>query len=273
MMTKENPPSIDLAIDDGKYSSLVEFRREVLLKNVTLPCKCLEIGPFLNPTVSGTEVDLKILDFFDTQELRSQALAIGGNPERISVDYVCKNEQYDSIISEKFDLIIANHVVEHVVEFVKYFQTMRKLLNDGGALLVILPDRRYGFDRFRTNTALSQIIHEYLRPDIERQKQQYAIETEMYYDMGYVNGINFVDQRLNIENLERSISIWQPGCHAHVFEFPVSIEKVFLPLCSMGIIDFHMIEARMSQQFGEFALVLRTGREFNDWSLASKFYS
>jgi SAM-dependent methyltransferase len=234
----------------------------------------LEIGPFLNPTFTTGDGRIKTVDYFSTQELQNQAKKLGRNPQEVlNVDFICRNEKYNEIIHEKFDAIVACHVVEHVIEFIKYFKNMENLLNDDGILFIVLPDKRYSFDKFRQNTDISHLIYEFLAPNIDAEKRLHALETEIYYDKTYINGKNISEERLNIENLKWAIDSWQPGCHAHVFEFEYSLKKVFLPLCSMGLINFQLIEARMCSQFGEFALVFQLNREMKTWHEDQDFYS
>lgn len=241
---------------DGKYSSLEEFRRESLAELMQTDTSCLEVGPYTRPTFSANECRLKTLDFYDTQELRNHAVKIGVDPATvINVDYVCKDENYCEVVKERFDIVIAAHVAEHVVAFIKYFQSLRRLLNDGGYLLIVLPDKRYGFDKFRSDTNLSQLIFEYLYPELPW-RSLHSLETAMYYDMRYIKRENVVKDRLNLSNLKKAASEWHPGVHSHIFQYEDAAPKIFSPLCAMGLIDFDVVDSRMCKQFGEFTVLL-----------------
>lgn len=186
---------------DGSYSSLEEFRRESLIDKINRDSTCLEIGPYTRTTFTPQECRLKMLDYYDTQELKNHAIKIGANPDDvIAVDYVCKDENYCEVVKEQFDVIIAAHVAEHVVSFIRGFQSLRRLLKDGGWLLIVLPDKRYGFDKFRSDTKLSQLVFEYLYPDMPW-GALHSLETSMYYDMTYVGKENNVEERLNVFRL------------------------------------------------------------------------
>lgn len=258
---------------DGKYSCLEEFRREPLLEVTTPPFSCLEIGPYSRPTFLADECHLKTLDFYSTQELRSHATQIGLDPLNvIEVDYVCKDENYCEIVKEKFDVIIAAHVAEHAIAFVKYFQSLRRLLNDGGWLLIVLPDKRYGFDKFRSDTNLAQLLFEYLHPDLPWHSL-HSLETAIYYDMEYIKKRNIVKDRLNIPHLQKAENEWHPGVHSHIFQFEDAVPKIFAPLCAMGVIDFDIISSKMCRQFGEFTILLRAGNKVTDFDSLGNFYT
>lgn len=258
---------------DGRYVSLQDFRREIVAPHLPGLTSCLEIGPFMRPTLSGEEVQLRTLDYYTTEQLRTQAEKLGRNPDLvIPVDYVVAGEQYDAVVLEKFSIIIACHVLEHIVEFVKFFQTMGNMLEENGMLLIVLPDKRYSFDRLRPNSSFAQIVYEYLDPDVERQKKLYSIETEVYYDFAVTGRKNDVGKRLHPDNLKTSLARWHPGCHCHVFEFEDAVRRIFLPLCGTGFIDFTLVTATLSRQLGEFALLFRKGRSGNAWAACDDFY-
>ncbi len=258
---------------DGRYVSLEEFRRETLLPVMRDNLSCLEIGPYTRPTFRADECHLKTLDYFSTQELRSHAQRIGANPAYvIEVDYVCKDENYCSVVTEKFDVVIAAHVAEHVVGFIRYFQSLRQLLVDGGYLLIVLPDKRYSFDKFRPDTNLAHLVFEHLNPDLPW-KSLHSLETAMYYDMQYVQGLNQPSERLNLSYLAKSANEWHPGIHSHVFQFDDAVRKIFAPLCAMGLMDFDVIDSRMCHQFGEFTILLRAGNWQTNYESIDTFYT
>lgn len=118
---------------------------------------------------------------------------------------------------------------------------------------------------------LSRVIHP-LQPEFPA-KAFHALESAMLYDKGYINAENVAEERLSIDSLRKALDGWHPGVHSHVFQFEDVITKVFAPLCAMGLIDFDVLEARMSHQFGEFVVVLRAGRECTSWDSVKDFYS
>ena len=52
-------------------------------------------------------------------------------------------------IDERFDLVLASHVLEHTTSLIDFLNECTPLLADNGVLALVVPDHRYCFDRFR----------------------------------------------------------------------------------------------------------------------------
>ena len=243
------------------FHSLRHFRRSVLDHHADLPCRVLEIGAFSEPTVDPSEAQVKFLDFHATEELRSMARTNGADPAAVvAVDYVCRTDDYTQVVDETFDLLVANHVLEHVDRTIDWLRMLRTLLRDGGLLFLVLPDKKQSFDRFRPDTPLSHLLYEHLAPDQDA-SSVHSFEIELYYDRTYLGEENDPAVMLDVERLARSIAASPPGAHRHVFQFETFGEQIMKPLLYTGLLDFALLETRNCPQFGEFAVVLRAGRD------------
>ncbi len=60
-----------------------------------------------------------------------------------------KNTVYD--VADKFDLIVSNHSLEHVPNFLNDFKQIISLLDDGGFFFLRIPVAGLGFDMFKEN--------------------------------------------------------------------------------------------------------------------------
>ena len=142
-------------------------RRKIALEGID-PCVMmgLEIGPLSQPIVDKREgYRVKYVDHDSTAALRSR---FAGDPnvrseDIVDVDYVVGNDTgiLDLITDERFDYILASHVFEHVPNPVLWLQEMYALLNPGGRLSLIIPDRRYTFDVIRPQTSLGEWLEAY----------------------------------------------------------------------------------------------------------------
>jgi SAM-dependent methyltransferase len=250
--------------NEEKYGCLADFRRAVLFRHAVLPCDVLEVGAFANPTVLPSEAQLKILDFYSTDELLEQAKRMGVNPERVlPVDYVCRNDDYLAVVPGRFDLIIANHVFEHVDNPVAWLQMVRRLSRDNALLLLVIPDKKYSFDKFRPDTALSHILYDYFVPD-RNLKEVHLLETALYYDLTYIGQKNELSYKLDPARLRHSLGESHPGIHTHVFQAETFESRIMKPLLFIGLIDMRLLEVEMCRQFGEFAVVLAAGAGVTD---------
>ena len=246
------------SLDEEFYPGLADFRRSVLFDHTTLPCDVLEIGAFATPTISPSEARLKVLDFFTTDELVEQAKLIGTDPEKvIPVDYVCQDDNL-AVVTEVFDIVIANHVFEHIDNPIKWLQDIRSLMREDGVLLLVLPDKKYSFDKFRPDTPVSHLLYDYFAPDRDL-KEVHALETALYYDLTYIGQKNNSEYKFDAARLHRSLAESHPGIHCHVFQAETFETAVIKPLLFMGLVDMHLLEVRTCRQFGEFAIVLQAG--------------
>jgi 2-polyprenyl-3-methyl-5-hydroxy-6-metoxy-1,4-benzoquinol methylase len=75
------------------------------------------------------------------------------------VDYVLPpGAAMADVIAERFNLVLASHVLEHTTSMVGFLNECTKLLADRGVMSLVVPDHRYCFDRFRERASLSRII-------------------------------------------------------------------------------------------------------------------
>src|SRR5690606_30587206 len=95
------------------------------------------------------------------------------------VDYVIKDVQFAEKINQRFDLIVANHVVEHVPDLILWLRQLSILLNPNGRIFLSIPDKNYTFDIYRTLTSWESIVIAHqngrTKPDA------FALATERYY--------------------------------------------------------------------------------------------
>ena len=258
--SKASEPKSSHATDE-QFSDLKHFRRSVLDRYADFPCRVLEVGAFSAPTVDPSEADVKFLDYYATEELESMARKNGDDPGLVvSVDYVCRTADYNEVVSETFDVLIANHVLEHVDHTIRWLQMVRTLINSDGLLFVVLPDKKKSFDRFRSDTPISHLLFEYLAPE-QDVSSIHNFETALYYDKTYIGKNNDPKIGLDVDRLSREIVSSHPGVHRHVFQYETFAEKILKPLLYTGLVDFRLLEIVNCPQFGEFAIVLGAGKE------------
>lgn len=237
-------------------------RRNIFFKN-TLPNKKLkgiEIGPFYRPTVLPYEADMYYADYYDTDELREQARQLNIPEESILEVHYILNEipLHRQVGNEEFDFIIANHVLEHVIDFFRWIKDLEPSLKQNGRFLITLPDKRLSFDRFRPDTSLSHFIRDFLNGG-EHSIEEHAIEAAIYYDKGYTGEKNDLTERLNKSFLEQAGTTYHPGMHVHVFQADCFLNRVLKPFLSIGWLNLRLETFAFNAQLGEFSFSLIKG--------------
>jgi SAM-dependent methyltransferase len=62
-----------------------------------------------------------------------------------------------------YDWIIASHVIEHTPDLVGFLNECDKLLKEDGVISLVIPDKRYCFDRYRPLSGLAGLIDNHLQ--------------------------------------------------------------------------------------------------------------
>jgi SAM-dependent methyltransferase len=126
----------------------------------------LEVGPLANPVVTPDDGTIYYADHLSTEDLR---ITFADDPavdvaSIVPVDFVWGALRLAQAARDAspFDYAVASHVLEHVPDFVGWLGEIAEVLNPGGRLFLVLPDRRVTFDARRRATDLSQVVEAYL---------------------------------------------------------------------------------------------------------------
>ncbi len=138
------------------------FNQHPLLQWIDPRGRGLELGPSHRPIApKKAGFNVRVLDHLDRQGLIAKYKDHGVDLDAIEeVDYVWRGERYADIVGreEKFDWIIASHVIEHAPDFVGFLKNCEEILSPDGALIIAVPDKRRCFDRFRPRSSLASVV-------------------------------------------------------------------------------------------------------------------
>lgn len=116
----------------------------------------LEIGPFDCPQFEGDNVSY--FDVLDQNELRLRAVEHGRSPARCpQIDFVSPNGNL-GIVDRKFRTVFSSHVVEHQPDLIAHLRAVETILEPGGQLCMIVPDKRFCFDHFIPASTIAEVI-------------------------------------------------------------------------------------------------------------------
>ena len=122
----------------------------------------LEIGPSFSPIAPKSDgFSVEVLDHATAAELREKYRGHRNvDVSRIEeVDHVWRGEPLDQLLGgRRYDWIIASHVIEHIPDLLGFFQQCARLLEPGGALSLVIPDKRYCFDYFRWPSTTGDLL-------------------------------------------------------------------------------------------------------------------
>ncbi|MCL2933756.1 MAG: class I SAM-dependent methyltransferase [Trichodesmium sp. MAG_R03] len=136
-------------------------RRKFIEKLIDIQkAKIMEIGAFASPTYTQSEASIAYADCLSTEELLSSCDDFK-KQKVVEVNYVLKEKRFAKSINQAFDLIIANHVIEHIPDTISFLQEISEILSKNGFLFLAVPHKEYTFDKLRTTTSLTEIIRNY----------------------------------------------------------------------------------------------------------------
>jgi SAM-dependent methyltransferase len=137
-------------------------RSETLRSMFATTGKGLEIGPSHNPLMpKAAGFDVEILDYLDAEGLRRKYAAAGVDVSAVEeVDYMADGRSMTEVIGQRqrYDWIVASHVIEHVPDLVAFVNDCEALLKPGGSLVLAVPDKRCCFDILRPVSTVGQVL-------------------------------------------------------------------------------------------------------------------
>lgn len=137
-------------------------RREKLLSGLDIKGMVgVEIGALCRPLIKREDGHVIYVDHADTETLKSKYRADPGVSvdDIVDVDVVWGPVPLEECIATKVDYVIASHVVEHVPDLISWLAELRAILKQEGELRLIVPDRRFTFDRLRRETVLTDVVY------------------------------------------------------------------------------------------------------------------
>jgi SAM-dependent methyltransferase len=142
------------------------------LNNIDLNKRILEIGPLAMPNIKKEQgKSVFYADIRSTEDIKNTYMAERYKEppswfnEIVEIDYVVNRGGYSECLKDidKFDYIIATHVIEHVPELILFFQDISNILNPNGKICLSVPDKRYCYDHFRCPTSFAECYDIYTR--------------------------------------------------------------------------------------------------------------
>jgi len=142
---------------------MTQSRQEAIKSMLWSDGHGLEIGPSHSPMFPKREgYNVDTLDHAIAAELRAKYAADPTvNVEAIEeVDYVSDGRAIHEVIGRQhcYDFVYSSHVIEHVTDFVAYFQSCEALLKPNGVAVLSIPDKRFTFDALQQLTSTGDVL-------------------------------------------------------------------------------------------------------------------
>lgn len=134
----------------------------------------LEIGPLDRAIAEKPDFDVRYVDVFDTDGIRAHYrddphVDVRRIPD---VDFPLQTAAGSmqtlaeaAAPASPYRWVLASHVIEHVPDLIGWLADVAAVLDDGGRLILAIPDRRFTFDSLRPPTTVGQMIQAHLTGD------------------------------------------------------------------------------------------------------------
>jgi len=98
---------------------------------------------------------------------------------------------------ETFKYCIASHVVEHVPDLVSWLREVSEILEVGGILSLVIPDRRYTFDFLRRTSGIADVVDAYVRKQHKPGPRQIFDHFSNFANIDGLNRLALGERQLN----------------------------------------------------------------------------
>jgi SAM-dependent methyltransferase len=152
-----------------------------------------------------------------------------------------------AIADESYDLLISSHVIEHIANPLKALAEWKRVLRKDGILMVVAPDKRYTYDRYRPTTTFGHLVEDQENATQEDDRTHLDEIIRLHDLENDGSATSFEEHRERTErNPENRMA------HHHVYELPLLREALthvgFTPLIDDAFRPYHLlIVARKAQ--------------------------
>jgi Methyltransferase domain len=123
----------------------------------------IEIGPAHSPLVeSKCGLAVRYVDRWEpdhSSELFPELEGVTFLKPDLVVDL--NRDALEPVASQSEDFVVCSHVLEHLANPLRVINDFHRVLRRGGALLILLPDRRRTFDKHRPPTSLGHVVSDF----------------------------------------------------------------------------------------------------------------
>ena len=132
----------------------------------------VEIGAFSHPNDIPPDRQIAFYDRYPAAKLREVYDPACGRP-LMEPDYIGDAETLDGLPDATFDFLIANHVIEHLQDPIRFLQNIAAKLVVGGRAMIAAPDKRFCMDKPRSLTSFDHLVDDHETGTAPRQREHF----------------------------------------------------------------------------------------------------
>ena len=235
LIQKNAVRKISKMTQEEKDELRLSIRRQLFKKNIPNYANLtgLEIGALCSPLLTKEESDVKYYDIFSKDTLIEHFQECYPGKTFVDVDFVAKTRSLSAVLGDnKFDYFIANHVVEHIPDFIGFFKAVSESLNEGGKFFLAIPDRRFTFDHDRPETSAGHLIVDH-EDNGSVDAAEHILDALIYHQDHLKMNVYWSDIESGRYNFVH---------HHHVFNYETFLDRIIKPLVRMRYFPFSVLD-------------------------------
>lgn len=233
------------------YNSFIKRKRNIYFKSVELfrQKNGIEIGgpsmifsygnplPFYTVIKSLDNVNFSSHNFWSSLEAGNNF--IFDKKKRPGKQIIADAVDLSKIEDELYDFILTSHVLEHVANPIKALYEWKRILKKNGKIFIIVPNRKFTYDRKRPLTTLEHIINDYTN-NIDESDSTHFEEIIKLHDLDVDTTVkNYDDHVVRTLNNSKTRIV-----HHHTFDMDLISELIafcgFKPLYKQEFRPYHL---------------------------------
>ncbi len=235
----------------------------------------IEIGALNSPLVIlHDNAKVKYVDYKSVDELKNCYPELDNF---VKVDILSTAQNLEGLKNDSLDFIIANHVIEHLVNPMKSLQNWHTKLKHGGILYLAFPHALACPDKTRKITSVAHLVQDYAT-NIEEANDEHLLGFVHAWNPGYFKdpdeigrvltymwerGLNYLDARAqemlihNADSVKELLSNRKMEAHQHSFNYQTMLD-LFQHIYERSSFKYQLIDLSMTKYLlNEFIFILK----------------
>lgn len=150
----------------------------------------------------------------------------------LGVQHIGEATEVSMLVGKKeYDFVVSSNCLEHVANPVKAMKSWMEIINSGGVILLIVPNKENNFDHRRMDTSFAHLLQDYENNVTEKDKTHFD-EIISMHDLNYDTSAGDMEMfRQRCLNNEKNRCfhhhIFHPQCLISLFEY-LNLEILFV---------------------------------------------